>query len=109
MGARTLRGKGACHQPPKIARFYRSDEWHLARAIKIADRNGICERCGRPGNEVHHIVHLTVRNVDDPGVALNQANLMLLCTECHNKEHHRFGRVGGYAFDAEGNLVRKDG
>jgi 5-methylcytosine-specific restriction endonuclease McrA len=38
---------------------------------------------------------------------LNQDNLMLLCTDCHNKEHHRFGRLAEYDFDSEGNLVSR--
>ncbi len=55
----------------KLERFYKSDEWHLARAFKIALRNGLCESNGKPGNEVHHIVHLTINNVDDPNISLN--------------------------------------
>lgn len=102
-----MKKKQTYHQPLKLARFYRSDEWHLARAIKIANRNGLCEKCGQPANEVHHKIHLTIQNVDDPSIALNQSNLMLLCTDCHNKEHHRFGRRDGYYFDAEGNLKHK--
>ncbi len=92
-------------QHPKLARFYRSDEWHLARAIKICDANGICEKCGVPGNEVHHKIHLTINNVDNHSISLNQDNLILLCTDCHNKEHHRFGRNTTYVFDDEGNLI----
>jgi hypothetical protein len=58
-------------RPSKLERFYRSDEWHLARAIKICNQNGLCEKCGKPGNEVHHKIHLTIQNVDDPNVSLN--------------------------------------
>ncbi|HMM00918.1 MAG TPA: HNH endonuclease [Bacilli bacterium] len=94
-------------RPSKLERFYRGDEWHLARAIKICNQNGLCEKCGKPGNEVHHKIHLTIQNVDDPNVSLNQDNLMLLCTDCHNKEHHRFGRLAEYDFDSEGNLVSR--
>ena len=92
-------------QPVKLARFYRSDDWHLARAIKICSANGLCEKCGAPGKEVHHIIHLTINNVDNHSISLNQDNLILLCNDCHNKEHHRFGKKKVYKFDKDGNLV----
>lgn len=50
-----MRRKQVYRKPKKLERFYKSDEWHLARAIKIANQNGLCENCGKPGNEVHHI------------------------------------------------------
>lgn len=92
-------------KPKKLEKFYKSDKWHLARAIVIARANGLCERCGKVGKEVHHIIRLTIDNVDDPEVSINPKNLILLCTECHNTEHHRFGKYKGYKFDAEGNLI----
>ena len=95
-------------RPSKLERFYRSDEWHLARAIKICNCNGLCEICGKPGKEVHHKIHLTIYNVDDPMVSLNQDNLQLLCTDCHNKQHHRFGKFTEYSFDNEGNLIHSN-
>ena len=90
-----------------IRRFYRSDSWKIARAIKIASAAGICEMCGKPGKEVHHIVHLTPENVTYPNVSLNQDNLMLLCTECHNKVHGRFKTTSNYEFDSDGNMVKR--
>lgn len=88
-----------------IQRFYRSDSWKIARAIKIANACGVCEECGAIGTEVHHIVHLTPENVTDPSVATNQENLKLLCNECHNKAHGRFEGRREYYFDDEGNLI----
>lgn len=95
-------------KPAKLERFYRSDEWHLARAIKICNANGICEKCGAVGKEVHHKIHLTIKNVDDPMISLNQDNLILLCTDCHNKEHHRFGKFTEYSFDSDGNMIHSN-
>ncbi len=92
-------------KPSKLERFYKSDSWHLARAIVIARANGLCEKCGKVGSEVHHIVHLTIENVDDVSVSINPKNLILLCKDCHNKEHHRFGKFTDYSFDADGNLI----
>lgn len=93
------------HQKPsKLERLYKSDRWHLARAIVITRANGLCERCGHVGTELHHIIDLTIDNVDDASVSINPKNL-LLCKDCHNKEHHRFGKYTDYSFDAEGNLI----
>ena len=88
-----------------IQRFYRSDAWKIARAIKIANVCGVCEECGAVGTEVHHIIHLTPENVTDPSIATNQENLKLLCNECHNKAHGRFEGRREYYFDDEGNLI----
>lgn len=88
-----------------IRRFYRSNQWKIARAMKIATVGGRCENCGAVGTEVHHIIHLTPENVIE--VSLNQENLMLLCNECHNKEHGRFEGSRQYEFDDEGDLVER--
>lgn len=72
--------------------FYTSWPWiKCARAYKI-DRGGLCERCLAkglivPGVEVHHKIHLTQDNLDDPSIALNWDNLELLCKNCHLEEH----------------------
>ena len=36
--------------------------------------------------ETHHKIPLTAENVHDPKVALNWANLELLCKKCHEEE-----------------------
>ena len=88
----------------EIRRFYKSDEWKKARMIKISEVGGLCEECGRVGEEVHHIIHLTAENVSDPMISINQENLKLLCKDCHNKEHERFSRRG-YKFDENGDVL----
>lgn len=94
-------------KPLAIERFYKSDEWKIARAIKIASTGGRCEKCGAIGTEVHHIIHLSPDNINDPSITVNQENLMLLCNDCHNKEHGRFCDKKDYRFDSDGNMVRK--
>ena len=94
-------------QNPAIHRFYRSDTWKMARAIKIASASGCCEICGDVGTEVHHIIHLTPQNISDPNITINQENLKLLCNACHNKIHNRFEGRAQYTFDADGNLISK--
>ncbi len=92
-------------KPKEIHRFYKSVAWQVAREIKIRDANGKCERCGTLGEEVHHIKRLTVLNVMDPNISLNQENLELLCKKCHNKEHRRFSKA--QQFDEDGNLISR--
>ena len=92
-------------KPKEIHRFYKSVSWQVAREIKIRDANGKCERCGALGEEVHHIKRLTVHNVTDPNISLNQENLELLCKKCHNEEHKRFSK--SQQFDEDGNLISR--
>jgi 5-methylcytosine-specific restriction endonuclease McrA len=68
--------------------------------------NGLCERCGQIGIEVHHIEKLTINNINDSSVSLNQDNLELLCRDCHNKEHKRFSKE--VRFDEDGNLLNPE-
>ena len=94
-------------KPSKLERFYKSDRWHMARNIIIARANGLCEKCGKVGTEVHHIIKLTPDNVDDVSISINPKNLILLCKDCHNKEHGRFTNTKEYKFDEEGNMVKR--
>ena len=86
-----------------INRFYRSSAWLLARQQKIASCNGRCELCGAIGEEVHHKIPLTPKNIHDPSITLGEENLIYLCKECHNKEHNRFKKKESQ-FDCDGNL-----
>ena len=90
-------------KPKVLHNFYKSNAWKLAREIKIRNANGKCERCGALGEEVHHKIRLTVENVNEPTISLNQDNLELLCKKCHNKEHKRFTKH--QEFDEDGNLI----
>lgn len=38
---------------------------------------------------------------------INYPNLLLLCKECHNKEHECFTDKKEYKFDEDGNMVKK--
>lgn len=92
--------------------FYQSRRWRDARAAYISMRlnvdGGVCEVChSKLGEIVHHIEHLTARNISDPEVAFGLDNLQYVCLECHNQfEGHGVGFKAGPAiarFDAEGN------
>ena len=92
-------------KPKVLHNFYKSPAWFSARELKIVTVNGLCERCGQIGIEVHHKERLTVENVSDSSISLNQDNLELLCKKCHNEEHKRFSKQ--QQFDEEGNLIQR--
>ena len=93
-------------KPKVLHNFYKSPAWLAARELKIMSVNGLCERCGAIGIEVHHKERLSIDNVSDTSVSLNQDNLELLCRECHNQEHERFSNK--VRFDKEGNLINPE-
>ncbi len=39
----------------------------------------------------HHKEELTEDNVNDPRVALNPDKIEIICIDCHNRDHRRFG------------------
>lgn len=101
--------------------FYRSQAWRDTRDAYFRMRHGLCERCwqhGRvtPGEIVHHKVHLTPENIDDPEITLSFDNLELLCRDCHAEEHpeiygvrHERAQRPRVAFDEYGNVVQREG
>ena len=88
------------------AAFYKSKQWQKTRAAYAASVGHLCEECLRhglikPGEIVHHKIHLTPETIQNPEIALSWANLELLCRDCHAKAHgskkrfrvDEFGRV----------------
>lgn len=83
---------------PIHAFYCRKDYLGLAQACKIKS-GGVCAKCGgvfdiselRP----HHKVELTLDNIDDVNVTLNPDNIEVLCHDCHNAAHKRFGYAVG--------------
>ena len=83
---------------PIHAYYCRKDYLDLAQACKIKS-GGVCAKCGgvfdiselRP----HHKVELTLDNIDDVNVTLNPDNIEVLCHDCHNAVHKRFGYAVG--------------
>ncbi|MFT8889466.1 MAG: HNH endonuclease [Ethanoligenens sp.] len=87
--------------------FYKSKRWRKCRDGLMQSRHFICERCGQRATVAHHKVHVSPDNINDPGITLSWDNLQALCADCHAKVHgNGTGVPDGYAFDAEGNLVR---
>lgn len=83
---------------PIHAFYCRKDYLDLAQACKIRS-GGVCAKCGgvfdiselRP----HHKVELTLDNIDDVNITLNPDNIEVLCHDCHNAAHKRFGYAVG--------------
>ncbi len=92
---------------PARRRFYRSTKWKKCRDGYYNTKNGICERCGGLGAQVHHRIYLTDENLKDPEISLNWDNLELLCDKCHAEEHHGggFQTAEGLRFNEEGDLI----
>ena len=91
---------------PYAVDFYNSKAWKDCRAAYFKSKAGLCEKCleqGRytAGEIVHHKVHLSPENINNPSISLNWENLELLCREHHAAAHGRekrykvdeFGRV----------------
>lgn len=98
---------------PFAKAIYNSKTWKTCRDAYFSYANGLCERCGAPGDEVHHKKALTPQNINDAQIVFGWDNLELLCRDCHIMEHEkkknlRRGRPIGESekrvrFDEEGN------
>lgn len=92
--------------------FYKSKEWRKCRDAYIS-QHPLCERCKQKGyivaaEIVHHKIHLTAENFNDPSVAYNFENLEALCFDCHNKEHFGDKVPRRWSFDSDGSLIVAD-
>lgn len=96
--------------------FYRSRQWRQVRDYCLMRDRYLCQKCGRPAEEVHHKEHLTPGNIMDARVSLDPENLVSLCKDCHFMEHREdqaAGRTRRYmgnalpkvVFDERGNPV----
>ena len=83
-------------------KFYLSQAWRKTRDAK--SQNGLCERCKQAGDIVHHKQYITPKNISNPLITLDWANLELLCQDCHNKEHTK-KQNSRYAIDEFGNIL----
>lgn len=89
-------------------KFYKSKAWKQIRELVFNEANGICEKCGEIGEEVHHIIWLTPININDYDIALGRDNLQLLCKNCHiNIHRQKTSTKDGLMFDENGQLIIK--
>lgn len=90
--------------------FYKSSAWKHCRAAYAASVGGLCERCLQrgqytPGVIVHHKIHLTPENINDPSITLNWDNLELVCRDCHAELHDE--RQRRYKIDPNGGVTTR--
>jgi hypothetical protein len=76
--------------------FYASKEWVTLRLSLINERGNKCVRCNQfiaKSKDLigHHKIELTPENVHDRLISLDPDMIELVCFDCHNKEHNRFG------------------
>lgn len=92
-------GTGICEsvlQINKVAQVPRG-----VRCSRVNIDGGLCQICrDAPGYIVHHKVWLTPENITDPDIALNPANFLYVCHDCHNKIENDGGNL--YYFDENG-------
>lgn len=79
--------------------FYASQEWITLRLLLINERGNKCEQCSKiiPRSKDligHHKIELTPENVHERSISLNPDMIEIVCFDCHNKEHKRFGYQG---------------
>lgn len=88
-------------------KFYNSSAWKSCREAYKQSVYELCERCGQPGDEVHHIIHLSPDNINNPDITLNWDNLELLCRSCHSIHHmSKYSpTMVGYGFSESGDLI----
>lgn len=87
--------------------FYRSKQWDAVRRYCLMRDNYLCRECGRPAEEVHHIVHLSPTTIWDKSIALNPDNCVSLCKECHFNEHREDQIAGRKNNFVEKNILPK--
>lgn len=81
---------------PELKSFYNSKEWKTFRLMLINERKNKCSHCGNiiaDSSKItgHHKIELTAENAKDYNISLNPELVELVCHDCHNKTHNRFG------------------
>ena len=81
--------------------LYISSEFRQLRQQLMQERvdtegNIICAHCGKPILRdyeciAHHVIEVTLSNLNDISITLNPDNIELVHHKCHNKHHNRFG------------------
>lgn len=87
-------------------KFYSSVSWRQVREGYMRTQDFICEICGAPADEVHHMIHLNPSNINDPEITLSFDNLQALCRQCHIDQHYTGAVREDVRFDEFGNLIR---
>lgn len=92
-------------------RFYGSKAWQHTRTAYAKSKRNLCEVClskgiVKPGEIVHHKIHLTPENISDPSITLDWNNLQLVCRDCHAAIHDK--RQRRYKIDDYGRVIVRE-
>lgn len=92
---------------PYAESFYKSTTWQKTAKAYAKSVGGLCERCRSrgiitAGALVHHKIHITPMNINEPTITLNWDNLELVCRECHAELH---GAKKRYKVDGSGRVT----
>lgn len=89
--------------------FYHSSKWKKQRKNILLRDHFTCTEpgCHRRASEVHHIVELTIDNINDENISLAESNLRSLCHDCHTRitsemKAGTYGILPSITFDANG-------
>lgn len=76
-------------------RFYKTPEWEAMRLAVIRRHNWVCSQCGvlalgarKAGAPSPHVDHIVSRR-ERPDLAMDPANLTMLCGPCHSRKTRR--------------------
>jgi len=105
--------------------FYQSKLWKQVKNNIWLKQSCLCAICHKPvyvngisdyipkdkrrTGIVHHKVWLDDSNVYDENISINEDNLIGICKECHENEHHKdISTRKEFMFDEQGNLIKRD-
>lgn len=91
--------------------FYTSPQWRKCRDSYMNSIGMMCELCKANGIYeraviVHHKIHITPANINDPRITLDSNNLQGLCRSHHMQVHSK--KEKRYIVDEAGNCITGD-
>lgn len=94
-------------------KFYKSKAWQKTRKAYLKSVGGLCETCLAkgiitPAVIVHHKIHISPENINNPNITLSFNNLEALCRDCHALEHPEIYRLKSkrYRVDEYGRVIQ---
>ena len=94
--------------------FYKSKAWKEEKEYLYNTRLNeqgelICSHCGQPiykkyDGILHHKIELTLENVNDINISLNEDNLIWVHFKCHNEIHERWGNCKKQVYLVHGSI-----
>lgn len=76
-----------CNDDCSKAYYHKTNRIRKYKKLKILEQAGACESCGFNNTHALQIHHINTTKKDN-----SYTNLMVLCANCHNIYHNKFGR-----------------